>query len=76
MHGVFGYKSVADHWHWRSTAEHAQVVKEMSDGLKEFDMQPASVPGGGLFVKEAAGMFHVELQKGLEKRPYTSCDGT
>ncbi|KAJ7689387.1 hypothetical protein B0H17DRAFT_1202283 [Mycena rosella] len=63
LHGVFGYAAVADHYAWRATPEHAQVIAAQDAeplhklGLKD-DIR---MPGGNIFVPDSS-MFHVKFR--------------
>ena len=62
LHGLFGYDTVEDHRKWRQTPEHAQVIKDL-EPLGKFDMAASNIPGGGKFVEDDKGMFHVSFLK-------------
>ena len=65
LHGVFGYDSVADHFRWRETPEHAGVIWDIARSpLGELGLGNARVPGGNIFVLDSS-MFHVEFRAGL-----------
>jgi len=67
LHGVFGYPGVDDHVRWRESPEMAQVIEDLVAGTANlgFDLEPASVPGGGIFVPGESGMFHVKFRAGI-----------
>ncbi|KAJ7468043.1 hypothetical protein FB451DRAFT_1257869 [Mycena latifolia] len=66
LHGIFGYATVDDHYTWRATPEHAQVIEEQdrsplaSMGLGD----QIRMPGGNIFVPDSS-MFHVKFHAGL-----------
>ncbi|KIW03245.1 uncharacterized protein PV09_05466 [Verruconis gallopava] len=61
--GVFGYDSVDDHWKWRATREHAEVVKGMDVFVKELGLRPVDVLGKRRAMFEGSGIIHVEFKK-------------
>ncbi|KAJ6582888.1 hypothetical protein DFH09DRAFT_1144832 [Mycena vulgaris] len=63
LQGIFGYESVDDHYRWRDTPEHAQVIAQGENspltimGLAH----RARFPGGHIFVPDSS-MFHVKFR--------------
>ena len=60
---IFGFPSIAHHQRWRASPEHAKVMDEMAS-LRKWSLEPAIVPGRGLFSEGEYGTFHVSFLQG------------
>ena len=60
---VFGYESVADHWKWRDTPEHAALIKSMEPLVRNTGLKAVDVLGKRRSMFEGSGIVHVAFQK-------------
>lgn len=60
---IFGYDSVADHWKWRETSEHAEVIKGMEPLVRDMGLKAVDVLGKRRSMFEGSGIVHVAFKK-------------
>lgn len=61
--GVFGYDSVDDHWKWRDTPKHAEVIEGMYVLVKELGLKAVDVLGEERGMFKGSGIVHVTFTK-------------
>jgi hypothetical protein len=60
---AFGYDSVADHWKWRDSPEHAEVTKGMEPLVRDIGLKAVDVLGKRRSMFEGSGIVHVAFKK-------------
>jgi len=60
---AFGYDSVADHWKWRDTPEHAEVIKGIEPLVRDMGLKAVDVLGKCRSMFEGSGIVHVAFKK-------------
>jgi hypothetical protein len=60
---AFGFDSVADHWKWRDTPEHAEVAKGMESLVRDMNLKAVDVLGKRRSMFEGSGIVHVAFKK-------------
>ena len=52
-----------DHWKWRETPEHAEVIKGMGKLVDEFGLKAVDVLGKRRAMFEGSGIVHVKFER-------------
>ena len=52
-----------DHWKWRDTPEHAELIKSMEVVGRELNLQAVDVLGKRRAMFEGSGIVHVKFEK-------------